>query len=307
MPHLDPTWRAALHAHLVHLSARGASPRSVAGRASQLARAFDWLLAQHRPSPHAVTTADLERYGADLAVGGTRCPATCRNHLTGIKVFFRELRHAGGIVEDPGERLGLPPPSSALPRKILSAVEVDALRHVAYRTGRNRIRNRTLVEVLYATGIRRAECTALTVGDIDFQRQTLFVRHGKGRRQRYLPIAPRALRWIAAYLRRVRRLDRNMLDRRSPLFAGRRGRPLSPSHLTDLTKTWMRRAGVHGDGACHLFRHAMATHMLDHGADVRFIQAMLGHADLSTTMRYTQVSIRGLAEVYRRTHPAAFT
>jgi len=304
---MNPTeseWRNALEAHLRRLRGRGYSARTIAGQSDRLHHAIACLVERGIAGPDAVTLADLEAYSAALAQG-RRCPATCRNHLTTLRVFFRELRRVGVLTRDPAEQLVLPPPSHALPRTILSAAEIARLRVAAYTTGRNRTRNRAVVEVLYATGVRRAECAALTISDVDFQRQTLFVRLGKGRRQRVLPIASRALRWIAAYLKREQRSARRELAGAAPLFAGRAGRALSPSHLTDLVRVLMARACIDRPGACHALRHSMATHMLDNGADIRFIQAMLGHACISTTMVYTQVSIRTLAEVYRRTHPAA--
>lgn len=303
---------ALIPMHLDTLVARGFSPRTVQARASHLRSAARWLDAHSLRTAHAVERRHLEAYGAFLATaaitgaaGHARDPATCRNHLTALRMFFRGLHRDGLVAADPTEGLALPTPSRALPRTILAPQEIDAIRKQALSACRNRVRDRAIVETLYATGIRRAECTALTVADVDSQRQTLAIRHGKGRRQRIVPIAVCALGWIAAYLRREQRLERRAITPQSPLFAGPAGRALTPSQLSDRIKDLMGRAGVQKPGACHAFRHAMATHMLDNGADIRFIQAMLGHADISTTMLYTHVSIRGLAEVYRRTHPSA--
>jgi len=305
METLPSHWIDSIDAHCARLRARACSPTTIAGRRRHLVLAAAWFGVQGHRTPSAITTRDLEAYGAQL--GGPqphRTPATCRNHLTAIRIYFRELHQYGAIATDPAAQLQLPPAIRGLPRAILDSRDLKAVRTAAF-TGRcHRVRNRAIVETLYATGIRRAECAALAIGDIDHHRETVFVRRGKGRRQRAIPIAPLALRWIAAYLRREQRLARRSLEAAQPLFTRPDGSPLSPSHLSDLVRSILRRAGIAKPGACHMFRHSMATHMLDNGADIRFIQAMLGHADISTTMIYTQVSNRGLAEVYRRSHPS---
>lgn len=305
MPQLPIAWSSALASHRARMEARACSPRTIHGRHRSLLRIARWLLSLGHPSPASVTTRDLEAYGASLAApNASLATGTRRNHLTAVRLFFRELHATGEIPSDPGAGLRLPAASRPLPSAILAPSEIEAIRRAALRGRWHRLRNRALVEVLYATGMRRAECAALTIGDIDTQRQVVFVRRGKGGRQRVVPIAPRALQWVAAYLRRERRLEGRELGVDEPLFARRGRAALTPAYLSDLVRLLFARAGLDRRGACHLFRHSMATHMLDNGADIRFIQAMLGHADLSTTMVYTRVSIRGLAEVYRRTHPS---
>jgi integrase/recombinase XerD len=275
-------WRAAIHAHLESLITRGYSPRTVAARASQLRQAAAWFASRSLPSPGVIRAEHIDSYGSVLATealthsGRPRDCATRRNHLIALRMFLRGLRRQGLIVVDPTEDLEFPAPPLRLPRAILSAAEIDAVRAETLHSRRHRLRDRAIVETLYATGIRRSECVALAIGDVDFQRRTLAVRYGKGRRQRIVPIAQRALGWIAAYLRRERRLGRRTLAPNAPLFAGQSGRALTPSQLSDHVKALLLRSGTIKPGACHVFRHSMATHMLDNGADIRFIQAMLG-------------------------------
>jgi len=303
-------WDEALTAYAASATARGDSRRSVAGRSSVLRRFGAWCEAQALIRPTTVARPHLVAYQVALAAHRSRTgaplhPATRRNHLTALRVFFRWLKRSGRSLVDPAADLELPRVVRPLPRGILTAQDLVALRVAIRLARRNRLRDRAILETLYATGVRREECVRLTLGDLDTQHQSLTVRRGKGGRQRVVPIAPVALGWIAAYRRRLARLGGEPSSAMCPLFEGRRNRPLSAKHLSDRFRALLDAAGIDKPGACHLFRHAMATHMLDNGADIRFIQAMLGHADISTTIIYTHVSIRGLAEVYRRTHPSA--
>ncbi len=158
--------------------------------------------------------------------------------------------------------------------------------------------------MFYGTGIRRAELAHLNLRDLDADRRTLIVRQGKGRKDRMIPIGARALAWIDRYLAEARpRLAGEPDD--GTLFLTVDGTPFSLDRLTQLVRDYVKASGVGKQGACHLFRHTMATLMLEGGADIRYIQAMLGHAELSTTQIYTQVSIRALQAVHTATFPGA--
>ena len=166
------------------------------------------------------------------------------------------------------------------------------------------VRDRAILEVLYATAIRRSELTRLKVDDIDLVNRILRVEEGKGLKDRRLPIAERACHWIRRYLSEVRPVFRT-IETDSSLFIGRKGVPMSPSKVGEMVGKYIRRSDVDKPGACHLFRHSAATAMLDAGADLRHIQKFLGHVDISSTQIYTHVAISQLDLVYRKTHPAA--
>ena len=138
--------------------------------------------------------------------------------------------------------------------------------------------------------------------DVDTERGTLMVRQGKGRRDRLVPIGARACAWVARYVQEVRPQFALTLDQRS-LFVTDYGEAFEKNRLSDMVKLHMRHAGF-ASGGCHAFRHAMATHMLENGADIRYIQAILGHSELSTTQIYTHVAIGKLKAVHALTHPA---
>jgi integrase/recombinase XerD len=166
------------------------------------------------------------------------------------------------------------------------------------------VRDRAILEVFYSTGIRRSELANLAVTDIDRERATLLVRQGKGRKDRMIPVGARALAWTGRYLVEARpRLA--LGDDGGILFLTADGEPFSLDRLTQLASRHVKASGVPKAGACHLFRHTMATLMLEGGADIRYIQAMLGHARLDTTQIYAQVSVRALQAIHAATHPAA--
>ncbi|MEK7244916.1 MAG: tyrosine-type recombinase/integrase, partial [Pseudomonadota bacterium] len=164
------------------------------------------------------------------------------------------------------------------------------------------LRDRAMLETLYSTGVRRAELCALALYDIDLNRRALHVRGGKGNKDRMIPIGSRACAWVEKYL--IESRPQLLVADHDTLFVTAHGEPLTHGFLTNRIKALLRYAGIEKTGGAHLFRHAMATHMLDNGADTRFIQAMLGHANLQTTQIYTQVSIEKLKQIHDATHPA---
>ncbi len=166
------------------------------------------------------------------------------------------------------------------------------------------LRDRAILETLYSTGIRRMEVVNLTVYDLDMERGTLMVRQGKGKKDRMVPIGERAVAWLERYLNDTRP-GLVVPPDDATFFLTSSGEPLSPSRLTQLVREYVDAAEIGKRGACHLFRHTMATLMLENGADIRYIQEMLGHAELSTTQIYTRVSIRRLKTVHALTHPGA--
>jgi integrase/recombinase XerD len=223
--------------------------------------------------------------------------------LTPIKSFFKWLTQENYLLYNPASELVLPKKPKALPRVVLS---VEQVLHILEQPDINTasgLRDRAILEVLYATGIRRAELTQLYHYDIDQARQTVLVREGKYNKDRYLPLGARAFQWVNRYRFEVR--DSLLLDHKEPhLFLTDYGEPFNGSYLGALVKRYIAQAEIKVTGSCHLLRHAMATHMLENGADIRYIQSMLGHSDLSTTEIYTRVSIEKLQQIHAATHPA---
>jgi integrase/recombinase XerD len=224
--------------------------------------------------------------------------------LVPLRGYFRWLTRVGEIPANPAADLELPRRMKRLPRTVLTEGEVERVMACVDLGTPLGLRDRAMLELLYATGIRRAELAHLDVGDVDTDRAVVFVREGKGGKDRLLPLGERALHWLWRYLERGRpQIAWNADDK--TLFLGNEGKPLTLAWLSRVVSLTVDRAELGKRGGPHLFRHTMATLMLEGGADIRFIQAMLGHAELSTTQIYTQVAIRQLAQVHAMTHPGA--
>lgn len=228
---------------------------------------------------------------------------TQRGLLTAVKTFLRYLAKKRVLLFNPMAEIDMPRERQTLPKDILAITEINRLLQQPKIESPFGLRDRAMMETLYSTGIRRIECVRLTVGDVDANRQTLFIKQGKGGKDRVVPMGQRALAWVERYINEVRPKHAFNSDTEA-LFLTQYGKPLTAGFLSDQVSRYIKRAGITKEGSCHLFRHSMATHMLENGADIRYIQAMLGHAELGTTQLYTQVSIGQLQKIHEQTHPA---
>lgn len=306
-------WHALLRQFLEASATRGYAESTVITRQRALKRFVDWCEAR-KLEPEAITLATIERYQKHLfhsrkRSGAPLALATQAQRLLPINAWFRWMVRGGLLAANPAADLELPRLPQRLPRHWLSVEEVETLiRHVVAIYAEEGLRDRAIIEVLYSTGLRRAELIGLSLADVNERQGVVFVRHGKGGKDRVVPIAERALAWLCKYRDEVRPNWRASVAPESkdePLWLRPDGKPLSKNQLTDRMKKLLGEAGIDKPGACHLFRHAMATHMLERGADVRIVQAILGHAQLSTTAIYTHVTIAQLKAVHAATHPAA--
>ena len=200
------------------------------------------------------------------------------------------MARTGHCTTDPAEGLVLPRRLQRLPRVVLTAEEAEhvlAGPDVGRRLG---LRDRATLETFYATGMRRAELIQLRLSDLEKERGVNLIREGKGRRDRVVPIGSRALRWIARYQAE----SRPALARHAGsefLFLTQRGNRIRENRLSEMIRGYIRAAGLGKEGSCHVFRHTMATLLLENGADIRVVQEILGHASLATTALYTHVAI----------------
>jgi len=224
--------------------------------------------------------------------------------LVAIRMFFKWAARRNSVLYNPASELELRRAPNRIPRVVLSSSDVEQIMtspDVASPLG---LRDRAILETLYSTAIRRSELVHLVPGDVDVERGTLLVREGKGHKDRMVPIGERAGAWVTKYLDESRPFLAVDDDVRA-LFLHEEGKAFEPGQLTYLVRRHILRSGIAKSGSCHLFRHAAATLMLEGGADIRFIQAMLGHTNLDTTEIYTRVSILKLQAVHRATHPGA--
>jgi len=208
------------------------------------------------------------------------------------------------IAANPASELELPRMEKRLPEAALTGSQITAIMAVPDIADPLGLRDRAMLEVFYATGIRRAELAWLGVSDLSPERRTLRIRKGKGRKDRVVPIGHRAAHWTARYLAETR--PRLLLDpAEQALFLTSYGGAFNPDVLSRQVTATFKKAGLQRPGSCHLFRHTCATHMLEGGADIRFIQQLLGHEKLETTAIYTEVTILQLQLVHDRCHPAS--
>ncbi len=287
--------------------AAGYSPRTSASRDVALIRFIAWCDERGVTQPMAFTRALIERYQRHLYVhrkadGAALSLKTQEALLNPLRAFCRWLVRDNHLLYNPASELVVPRSPRQLPKVLLSVAQVETVLNQPDVTEASGLRDRALLETLYSSGIRRMELTNLKLYDVDFACGTLMVRQGKGRRDRLIPLGARACAWAARYVAEVRPLLTTRNDE-TALFLTDYGEPFEKNRLSDLVRRYMRHAGI-AHGSCHAFRHACATHMLDNGADTRFIQALLGHSELSTTQIYTQVSIGKLKEIHAATHPA---
>jgi integrase/recombinase XerD len=239
-----------------------------------------------------------KRDGLPLSFG------TQAQRLVPVAQFFSWLRRSGRITSNPAADLTMPRPDRRLPEATLSASEMAAVLSAPDVSRPLGLRDRAVLEVFYSCALRRAELIDLGVRDVDYDRGTVFVRCGKGSKDRYVPIGERALFWLRLYVELARP---GFVTDRYPehLFLSSVGTPLCPDWLSRKVRKYLALAGVDKRGSCHLLRHTVATLMLEGGADIRYVAEMLGHARLETTQRYTRVSIDRLRAVHAAAHPAA--
>jgi integrase/recombinase XerD len=254
-----------------------------------------------------VREADVEAYIGDLR-GGELAPATVARAVVAVRSLHRFLADEGRAPEDPGADVATPRVPSGLP-KALSEAEVEALLSAVVGDEPVARRDRAMLEVLYGTGVRISELVGLRLGDVDLE-SGLLRAFGKGSKERIVPLGRHAAAALAAWLgpggrpalvpeRWARRGDAEAV------FLNRRGGRLTRQGAWLVVKHWGSEAGIADRLTPHVLRHSCATHMLDHGADLRAVQEMLGHASVSTTQVYTKVSTERLFAAYRAAHPRA--
>lgn len=280
-------------------------------RGHSIRRFIVWCDERGLDGPQDVTSSVLERYRRHIfhyrkANGQPLSFSTQHTQLAPLKAFFKWLNKENYILYNPASDFELPKVPKHLPKNILSIEEIEDMLRQTQVYGDIGVRDRAILETFYSTGVRRGELINLKIHDVDFNRGTLTIFEGKWQKDRVVPIGDRASAWVQKYMEEVRPTLVTD-DDNGHLFLTEYGESFLKNRLTDLVKKYKKAVGIDKPGACHLFRHAMATHMLENGADIRYIQMILGHSNLSSTEIYTQVSIKKLKEVHTATHPARLT
>ncbi len=256
--------------------------------------------------PEDITHRVLRRYLAQLQTRGY-AGSSVQRKCSAVKGLFRWLSREGRMATDPGAVLSAPRREGRLP-VVLSGRELDSAEESQSTSeSRHRIRDAAIIELLYATGVRVSELAGLDMADVDWQRRELRVM-GKGAKERLVPAYPHALLLLRRYaeLERALLLAERSRETQKALFLNSRGERMSDRGVRRVVEAFFKRQREEGKHVSpHTLRHTFATHLLEGGADIRAVQELLGHADLSTTQVYTHLSKGRLKEVYDRTHPRA--
>lgn len=307
---LAPTQLAALlHEHITALRVRDYSENTIRCQHVHVRYFLEWCAERGLTEAVEVTRPVLERYQRHLFHQRKRDgePLSFRSQhakLVALRSWFKWLTRQNHILHNPASELELPRLPHRLPRHVLTAQEAEQVLQQPDIHDPIGLRDRAILEMLYSTGMRRMEVIALKLYDLDTDRGTILIRLGKGKKDRFVPVGDRAVAWLEKYVREARPQLSTEPDT-GTLFLSHNGEEINRDMLTMTVRAYVVKAKIGKSGACHLFRHTMATLMLEGGADVRFIQEMLGHARLDTTQIYTRVSIRMLKQIHSASHPAA--
>ncbi len=304
--------RASVEGFLEHLrSVRDAPPNTVRAYGADLNDFVAYLALQARSLPAAerIDRLALRGYLAALHQRALSRQTVAR-HLSALRTFFRWLLREGRIAADPTEGLSSPRRERKLPRH-LDVDEAAAVVEAPDPGTPLGLRDRAVLETLYATGCRVAELTGMDLQDVSF-REGLVRVLGKGRKERIVPLGSKAIAALRAYLEirarlRPARAARQATDRQdtAALFVNARGRRLTTRSVRRILASALEAAATERTISPHGLRHSFATHLLNAGADLRAIQELLGHASLGTTQRYTHLSLEHIMQTYRTAHPRA--
>lgn len=300
---------ANLNDYLEMLAVKNYSPETIQGRGEDMNVFMEWAGQRDLTMSAQITKAILESYqrwlyryrkknGQPLGI------STQRSRLGTLKDYFKWLCRQDRIPFNPASEIELPRMEKRLPEQALTPEQVDAVLVIPDTSDVLGLRDRAILETFYSTGMRRSELLKLDLSDFNAERGLIHVRQGKGKKDRVIPIGSRAAEWIRKYSDHSRpKLLLKSSER--TLFLTSYGEAFNADVLSRMVTSYIDKADIGRKGSCHLFRHTCATHMLENGADIRYIQQLLGHAKLETTSIYTEVSIQKLQEIHAGTHPAA--
>ncbi|MCJ7705924.1 MAG: site-specific tyrosine recombinase XerD [Desulfobacterales bacterium] len=278
---------------------KGLSKNTIEAYSHGLNRFLNYLRGKGTEEVREISKLDIRGFLLFLKRKGLSSKTLARN-LVSIRVFLRFLTEESILSANPAEEIESPKTAKTLP-EILSLEEVETLLEQPDPQIPQGMRDRAMLEMLYATGMRVSELTRLQVNHVHLDAGYVLV-YGKGSKERIVPIGNEAIKWARRYMGETR--ERLLKKRESPfLFVNRSGKPMSRQYFWKSIKAYGRRAGIRKRITPHLLRHSFASHLLERGADLRSVQLMLGHADISTTQIYTHVTGERLKKIHQRYHP----
>jgi integrase/recombinase XerD len=297
----------ALRRYLNQLLAQGRSRHTLRGAKSALRQLVAFLdtigIAVIAHLDHEALMRYREELAWRLTAKGT--PLSIRSQLellTHIAGFCRFLIAQGWLLADPSKNIPRPKKPRRLPRSIMETKEVERMLAAPDTTTLRGYRDRTILEVLYSTALRREEVANLLIDDVDTDGGYVYVREGKGGKDRVVPLGQSVCDLVKSYLTGIRPEWANA-GKDKHLFLNRWGKGMDPQAVAQVVHKYARRAGIEKPVSTHTFRHSCATHMLRNGAPIRQLQEMLGHASLETTQIYTRVTINDLRAMHSKFHP----
>lgn len=290
-----------------HLTVLGYAKSTINGHIFSLNRFFKYLMDQNVDKIAAVTKEMIRDYQTHLFEeinfkGDPNSVCTQNNKLKVVKAFFRFLAEYDYLAGDPAKDITYAREPQRLPRSILTPSEAKKLLHAPDTKTVLGYRDRTILEVLYSTGIRKEEVNNILLTDVDYKEGFIRINQGKGKKDRVVPIGKIACRYLENYIKAVRpSLIRDPYN--NHLFLSMKGNRLSKNIVWEIVKRYAKAAKLKKNISPHTLRHTCATLMLRNQANIRHIQELLGHASLDSTQVYTSVSITDLKEVHSRCHP----
>ena len=278
---------------------QGSSPRTLEAYRRDVERLVEYARTKGAASPIDVTSRMLSEFVYYLKDVGLS-PSSIRRNISAVRTYFRFLLADGVVARDPSERLETPQRWRTLP-DVLTVDEIERLLAAPTLDDPLAFRDRAMLELAYGAGLRVSEWITIGLRDVLLEEKLVRV-FGKGSKERLVPIGRTAIGAVATYLRELRpRLERG--GGKGVLFLNARGEPLSRMGAWKILRRYVERAGITKEVSPHTLRHSFATHLLEGGADLRAVQEMLGHADISTTQIYTHVDREYLRQVHRQYHP----
>jgi integrase/recombinase XerD len=277
---------------------QGLSVNTLAAYRADLTALSRWL-EERRITIQRTTRPDLEGFLAGRHKEGAQ-PRSSARQLSSFRRFFRYMVREGVVSEDPTAKIAMPKIPRSLP-KSLTEDEVESLLMAPAVSEPLGHRDRTMLEVLYATGLRVSELVSIRFAQVNFNQNVIRIL-GKGKQERLIPLGDESIRWLAEFVEGPR--AEILLDRQTDyLFPTRRGDRMTRQAFWHIIKRYAAKAGIQKELSPHTLRHAFATHLLNRGADLRVVQMLLGHSDLSTTQIYTHVARERLKEMHGKHHP----
>jgi integrase/recombinase XerD len=289
------------------LQIRNYSARTVQDYGSNLSTLRRFLEQRAITDAQSVTTATLTEFQRWFYYQPTRRD-TARGvgdqnrTLATVKTFFRFLKNEGYLARDPAEAVEYAREPQRLPRNVLTPQEAKSILDTVDTTTLLGYRDRTILEVFYATGIRRSELCQLRVGDVNLEEELLRINGGKGAKDRVVPLGRIACQFLETYIKGIRpQLLKGRVSER--LFISQMAGSIVPNTVRVIVQKHAKLAGIKKHMTCHVWRHTCATHLLKNNANLRHVQDLLGHRSLATTERYLRLTINDLKEAHRKFHP----